>query len=176
MLLLRLYAFKWLWQPQDLQLTADYLGRVRVSFPVTAVISCSISQILMLRLFGLEVCGPRRAKASSSRTLLLCKPVQAQLLCLCTKPLLVIVGPYGKTVQGAGWDKKYHFQINLGYFQLPEISYHCCCMSASARSRQRMGRAGNKSEGSTSFRALKLHPQYFYWIPSQIQIRSKGVP
>lgn len=85
-----------------LQLTADYLGRVRVSFPVTAVISCSTSQVLMLRLFGLGVCGPRRGKASSSRTLLLCKRFQAQLLCLCPKPLLVIMGPYGKRAQGAG--------------------------------------------------------------------------
>lgn len=142
---------------------------------VTAGTSYSTPWVLMLRLFGLGVCGPRRGKTSSCGTLLQCKPVLAQLICLCPKPLLVIMGPCGKPAQGAGWDKKDNFQINLHHFQLPEMTHRCCCMSASARRRQKMGRGGSKSEGRTAFKTLKLHSQYFYWIPSQIQIRSKGV-
>lgn len=87
------------------------------------------------------------------------------------------VGNHGNLWQ-ASWDKKDYFHVKLHHFQLPEIIHHCCCMSASAGQRQKMGRAGNESEGRTAFKALKLHPQYFYWIPSQIQIiqiGSKGV-
>lgn len=140
--------------------------------------SYSTSRVLILRLFGLGLCGPRTGKGSSSRASLHCEPVQAQLLCPCPKPLLVIMGTHGKPAQGASWDKKDYFHVKLHHFQLPEIIHHCCCMSASAGQRQKMGRAGNESEGRTAFKALKLHPQYFYWIPSQIQIiqiGSKGV-
>lgn len=156
LLLLHWYPFKWLWQPQELQLTAGCLGRARESVLVTAGTSCSTTRVLMLRLFELGVCALRRGQASSSGTLLQRNTCQAQLLCPCPEPLLVIMGPYGKPAQGAGWNRKDHFQVNLHHFQLPEITRHCCCMSASARSRQKMGRAGNESEGRTAFKTLKL--------------------
>lgn len=132
--LLHWYPFKWLWQAQELQLTADCLGRARESVLVTAVTSCSTTWVI-LRLFELGVCAPRRGKASSSGALLQCKPCQAQLLCPCPKHCWQSLDPMASQLRELVGTEKIHFQVNLHHFQLPEITHHCCCMSASARSR-----------------------------------------
>lgn len=127
-------------------------------------------QVLVLRLLGFGARGPRRVEASYSVPLLQWQATHVSTaVSLPRSHCLITVGP--SQFRELVWSEQIVFQVNLHY-QLPEITDHCCCVTASARSRQMMWKAGNELWWQNcSPLAVKLHLQYFCRIPQQIQIR-----